>query len=170
MNGPRSLFRLRFVDGSRLARTDLCDALAYEARLIDFHERSAHDCSAPQRGYVRPHLATGLASPGDLVWNRTVAGFRAAVDASAAGFSAPPVYLASLAGAPAFGADVIGPFVSIALPNAAAFTVRLLFVATAGVPMDVLQDRIGPLLGGISVAWIGVEVPACTLSLRQAIS
>ena len=104
---------------------------------------------------ARPHVASGVALPGRVIWHVQNIGLYATIDTDSAGFTSTPVYYACIGSDPPWPAQFVGPFVDIANPTATGFTLRLTFGAMSGAaasPFPLLERA-----AEVDVRWIGVE-------------
>jgi hypothetical protein len=124
----------RATSGILLARAD-------PAAVIDptFH-------AVQSRALSRPRLSSGATPPGNTPWekiksaNGTPIGLQVHIDASAAGFTKRPLYLASLVWTKGQNRRFTPPYVTIADPKEDGFTVRLLLQGIGQEAFKVASD------------------------------
>ena len=107
------------------------------------------------RGLVRPHVASGITSPGALTWSQGTSDLVASIDTSAAGFTTTPIYLAAITSQTPWQGGLVAPFVSVGQASPTRFNVHLSIAAKP--PALVLLFAQIDLAKELSIAWTGVE-------------
>ncbi|MBK5189807.1 MAG: hypothetical protein JJD97_16305 [Gemmatimonadaceae bacterium] len=102
---------------------------------------------------ARPHVVSGVALPGRVIWRVQSIGLYATIDTDAAGFTTTPVYYACIGNDPPWPRQLVGPLVGIADQTATSFTARLTFGAPSGTAAFPLLAHAAK----VELRWIGVE-------------